>query len=324
MDTTELSEREILIGCGPYDRMSALADGKVNAPGYRLQVRTMDVTKIPDAAYGTGELDVAEISLGEYLSMLDKGDRRYTAIPAFPSMAFRHDCLYVADGSPAHSPSDLSGRRVGVTVAFGTTVVWVRHWLETQFGVDPRSITWVVGKLDSPTGPRSVPSNSALRFEACNPGDSLTSMLADGRLDAIVSYTQPLQNKMKLRRLPQTPMVHATEYYRRFGSIPLLHLFAYRSDLAEQNPRFPKILMDALTRSKEMALDELRQSACYTSSLVFLADNVAAATDLLGHDIWPYGLDRNRPALEIFRDVSVKHGHIRRRIELAEMFPDFS
>lgn len=77
-------ERDIIIGCGPYDRMASLRDGTIATPGYNIVVQTMNVTDIPRAAFAEGGLDVAEISLGELLSKLESGDRRFTGIPAFP------------------------------------------------------------------------------------------------------------------------------------------------------------------------------------------------------------------------------------------------
>jgi 4,5-dihydroxyphthalate decarboxylase len=40
------------------------------------------------------EFDVAEFSLGTYVILLCRGDRRMIAIPVFPSRKFRHGDIY--------------------------------------------------------------------------------------------------------------------------------------------------------------------------------------------------------------------------------------
>lgn len=319
-----MSAPEILIGCGPYDRMQALKNGAVAMSGYDLTVREMDVTAIPHAAHETGELDVAEISLGEYISKLEAGDRRYTAVPVFPSMAFRHDCLYVPRDSALKSPAELAGARIGVTVPFGTTVTWVRHWMRAQFGVEAASVDWVVGKLSQPTGTIRLPAAGRLTFEACKPGESLVSKLAEGGIDAIISYTEPPMPGAGLRRLPDGSMDLAAAYYRKFNAIPLLHVFVYRTALTERDESFPRRLSEALTRSKDVALDNLRRTACYTASLPFLSAHIRQSVELLGPDFWPCGLDRHRAGLDIFCAQSARDGHVGRTYTIADMFPDFT
>jgi 4,5-dihydroxyphthalate decarboxylase len=150
-------------------------------------------------------------------------------------------------------------------------------------------------------------------------------MLERGEIDALVSYQRPQGSRPDaFRRLLADPVAAASDYYRRFGTVPLLHLFAYRTTLRDADPGFPKMVLRALEQSKDVALDRLRDTACYTSSLPFLSATVEQATELMGPDFWPYGLERNRTALSTFLDAAFRQGLTTRRLTLADMFPDFA
>lgn len=210
-----------------------------------------------------------------------------------------------------------------MTLHLGTSIIWVRQFLEMQFGLDLGSVTWVVGKLDRRVERAGPPSSGPLRSKPAS--DALTAMLERGEIDAVIAYERPRGiNPKAIRRLLDDPLESAADYYRPFGAIPLLHLFVYRSELREKNAQFPHTLLRALEQSKNIALERLRETACYTTSLPTLATAVEHATNLLGDDIWPYGIDRNRAALSLFLDAAHRQGLTRTRRSLRDIFPDFA
>lgn len=317
-----MTERDVIIGCGPYDRMASLREGAIATPGYNMVVKTMDVTDIPRAAFEEGRLDVAEISLGELLARVDRGDRSFIGIPAFPSIGFRHDCVYVAASSRFRTPADLANGRIGVTLHLGTTIIWVRQFLEAQFGLDLGAVSWVVGKLDRHVE-AAAPAAGPLRSEPAS--DALTAMLERGEIDAVIAYEKPRgSGPQAIRRLLDDPLESAADYHRRFGAIPLLHVFACRSELLRADGGFAHTLMRALERSKDIAVERLRERACYTSSLPTLAMAVEQAAAIVGNDIWPYGVERNRAALSLFLDAAHRQGLTKHRLSLHDIFPDFA
>src|ERR1700761_5060196 len=99
---------------GLYDRMVPLALGKVQCPGLLLNfIEVQHPREIFDRMVGDQEFDASELSCSEYITRYAAGDKSFIAIPAFPSRAFRHSCIYVNTNS-IQQPSDLNGKRVGV------------------------------------------------------------------------------------------------------------------------------------------------------------------------------------------------------------------
>src|ERR1043165_2712794 len=92
---------------------------------------------VRDAKY-----DVAELAIVTYLQAKSY-NKPYVLIPAvLVSRGQHHTIAYNADRGTL-SPSDLTGKKVGVRAYSVTTGVWVRGILANDYGVDLNSIEWV-------------------------------------------------------------------------------------------------------------------------------------------------------------------------------------
>lgn len=96
------------------------------------------------------EFDASEMSASTYFAMLDQGDRRFVAIPVFPSRSFRHGQVYVNSSSGIEAPQDLAGREVGVLDFQMTAAIWIRAFLQHDYGVATHDIRWRTGGLRTP------------------------------------------------------------------------------------------------------------------------------------------------------------------------------
>jgi hypothetical protein len=78
----------------------------------------------------------------------------------FPSRVFRHSAVCLRDDSPIRAPADLKGRRVGVGDYQMTAAVWVRGFLQHEYGVLPQDIRWLAGR-----GVRPIAAPPGVRLE---------------------------------------------------------------------------------------------------------------------------------------------------------------
>jgi len=323
-----MASSTLSVGCGGYDRIRPLQDGRVSVEGCALDVQVMTPAAVVAASFGSGALDLAEVSTGGLAMRLDQGKADYVGVPAFVSMAFRHDCLYVPGRGPARGPRDLAGARIGIGDFAGTTGIWLRGMLQDLYGLDLRSVGWVFGPVEMPAGPAAPPAlPDGFRGSAAPADRSLVELMASGELDVLVSHRVPKpfaarDGSMK-RLFPDLEAAEA-EYARAFGCLPALHLMALKAARAEADPALPARLLAAFTRAKDLALASLRDTSCYHASLPSLIQAVERAEAALGADFFAYGLERHRASIDAFCRYCHEQGLTRRRLSAAELFPHFA
>jgi 4,5-dihydroxyphthalate decarboxylase len=135
-----------------YDHVRDLAAGRVRPEGIDLTCLTLPVEEIFFRFTAFREWEVSELSLAKYASLVAAGDTSLTAIPVFPSRAFRHSAVYVCRGGRIRRPGDLRGARVGVPEWVVTACVYARAALAHEHGIPLGAIEWVQGASRSRAG----------------------------------------------------------------------------------------------------------------------------------------------------------------------------
>src|SRR5262245_36805288 len=114
--------------------MEAIREGAVTVEGVGLTCITLKSGRdVFDRMVGGCEFDVAELSASEFISLTGKGDRRFVALPVFPSRVFRHGYVFVNTSVGIKTAKDLEGKRVGLPLYTQTAAVWMRGHLAHQF-----------------------------------------------------------------------------------------------------------------------------------------------------------------------------------------------
>ena len=172
------------LGCGDYDIVRPLKDGAVRAEG--LDINFVTINRPPEVHWRMGmhhEFDAAEMSFGSFVAGKARGDFPFVGIPAFVYRKFRHSCAYVNVHAGINKPEDLKGRRVGVPEWQMTATVWLRGFLQDDYGVRPRDIQWLTGGLESSARKEKVPLKlpPEITFETIAEGKNLSAMLVDWR-----------------------------------------------------------------------------------------------------------------------------------------------
>lgn len=294
----------LTLACYHYDRTEALRDGRVRPEGIDLTYLDLRVEEIFWRMLQHSEFDAAELSFGGYVVRRARGEADIVAIPVFPSRFFRHSCVFVNERAGIRRPEDLRGKRVGVPEYQMTAAVWVRGIFSDDYDVDPSDIEWIQGGLEEP---------GRIPFEPVHPPDvklgfapadrSLSQMLADGTIDALVTARTPSTFGLSgsgVRRLFDRPWDVERAYFTRTGIFPIMHTVGIKAELLEANPWVAQTLVKAFQSAKELSMRELTQTSALPVSLPFLTEHALEAQQLMGVDYWPYGLEENRTTLETF------------------------
>src|SRR5688572_13787838 len=188
-----MSKLRLTLACWDYDRTRALADGRVQPEGIDLNLLPLHVADPFFRMLRNHEFGPAEMSLSSYTVSLTRQAPAFIAIPVFPSRFFRHSCIFVSAKSAITRPQDLVGKRVGVPEYQMTAPVWIRGILADEYGVKVTDVQHLSGGEEEPGRDEKLKLNlpSDIRLRAI-PGDkTLSAMLAEGEIDALVTARAP-------------------------------------------------------------------------------------------------------------------------------------
>ncbi|MGH9643467.1 MAG: ABC transporter substrate-binding protein [Terriglobales bacterium] len=320
-----MAKLPIVMACGAYDRVQALANGEVAVAGCDVTVLNMGPEELFFRAFRGAEFDVCELSFSSYLVACETGSSPYIAIPVFPSRMFRHSAIYVRADRGIDSPRDLKGKNVGVPEYQMTAALWVRGLLEDEYGVSPADLRWHAGGLHEPNRKDKVkltlPPSISLR--SIDAEDTLDNLLVRGDLDALIAPRVPnsfARANPVVRRLFPNYGEMSKAYYQKTGLYPIMHVIGIRRSLVEKHAWLANSVFDAFDRAKEIALDALRDTTALKVSLPFLDAEMDETFALMGKDPWPYGVDPNRKTIETMLDYAHRHGTTERRLRVEEIF----
>jgi 4,5-dihydroxyphthalate decarboxylase len=320
-----MTRLRLTFACWDYDRMRALADGTVRPEGIDLVYLTQPVEETFFRMLRYREFDACEMSLSSYVASLNQDAPAFIAIPAFPSRFFRHSCIFVSTQSGIGKPQDLKGRRIGVPEYQMTAPVWIRGILSDDYGVKVTEVEHCSGGEEEPGRDEKIKLNlpSTIRLKAIPPHKTLSRMLADGELDALVTARAPSsfhQQPDKVQRLFPSYVEVEKEYYRRTRIFPIMHTVVVRRDVYEKNPWVAQSLYKACVASKARAYELYDQTAAMPSMLPWTVAHVEEARREMGADWWPYGLAPNRQVLDTFLRYHHEQGLSKRRFAPEELF----
>jgi 4,5-dihydroxyphthalate decarboxylase len=320
-----MARLQLTFGCWNYDRTRALMDGTVQPDGIELNYLNMPVEETFFRMLRHREFDVAELSLSSYTLSLFRETRDFVAIPVFPSRFFRHSCIYVNADSGIKEPKDLIGKRVGNPEYQMTAPVWIRGILSDHYGVPVDSVKYFTGGEEEPNRPEKLkldlpPNIVATPIEA---GQTLSRMLLNGEIDALYTARMPSSYRNgggRVRRLFESYIDVERDYFRTTGIFPIMHTVAIRRDVYEQNRWIAQSLLKAFGQAQQRTYEDLNETAALKAMLPWLNAHVEDTRARMGDDFWPYGLEKNRHALQTFLRYSFEQGLSKRQLQPEELF----
>jgi 4,5-dihydroxyphthalate decarboxylase len=313
------------LACWDYDRTRALVDGRVQPEGIDLVYLNQPVEETFFRMMRFGEFDASEMSLSSYVASLGRDPQPFIAIPAFPSRYFRHSCIFVSAKSGIRKPEDLKGRRIGVPEYQMTAPVWIRGILSDEHGVKVTDVQHLSGGEEEPGRDEKLKLDlpSSIKLSPIGNTQTLSGMLADGDLDALVTARAPSTFKTRpdaVKRLFPDYVAKEKEYFRRTKIFPIMHTVVIRRDVYAKYPWVAQSLYKAFVAAKKIAYDMYAQTAAMTSMLPWTSAHAEEARAEMGDDWWPYGLGPNRHVLETFLRYHHEQGLSRRLFKPEDLF----
>jgi 4,5-dihydroxyphthalate decarboxylase len=315
----------LTVACGNYDRTRAIIDGRVRIEGCNINYIPLEPEEVFFRAARYQEFDVAELSFNSYLLQTSRNESAYIGIPAFVSRCFRHSMIYIRTDRGIREPADLKGRLVGVPEYQLTALVWLRGILEEDYQVKPSDIHWRSGGQEQPGRKERARINlpKEIDLQPIPPGQTLSAMLSDGTLDAVMTARAPscfLNGVPNIDRLFPHHREVEKQYYRRTGLFPIMHLIGIRKSLVEQYPWLAASVYKAFTQAKAAAMADLRALAAPILILPWTEAETLETMDLMGKDFWRYGVAENIREIETLARYSHFQGLAERVVALGEMF----
>jgi hypothetical protein len=159
-------------------------------------------------------------------------------------------------------------------------------------------------------------------LKAIDKNKTLSAMLAEGELDALVTARAPSTFKTtdSVKRLFPDYVEKEKQYYKRTKIFPIMHTVVIRRDVYAKNPWVAQSLYKAFVASKKIAADMYAQTAAMTSMLPWTSAHAEEARTEMGEDWWPYGLGPNRHVLETFLRYHHEQGLSKRLFKPEELF----
>jgi 4,5-dihydroxyphthalate decarboxylase len=311
----------IALACWDYDRTRALADGRVAVDGVDLIYHPLVVEETFFRMLRFREFDAAEMSLSSYCRSKFLDDP-FIAIPAFPSRVFRHGYVFVSENGGITEPKQLIGKRVGCPEYQLTAPAWIRGILQDEYGVPVDSVQYLIGGEEQPGREEKIkldlPPN--IKVAPIGPTDTLSQMLAEGRLDAMYSARSPSTLGRGVRRLFPDYVERERAYFQKTRIFPIMHVVVIRRDVYERNRWVAMALYKAFVDAQRITYHDLAETAANKTMIPWASAELEQTRALMGDDFWAYGFAPNEHVLDTFTRYSYEQGLSKRKLDPRELF----
>lgn len=307
-----------------YDRTRAIFDGRVRISGCETIPIALSPEETFHRAFRYHEFDITELSLSNYMSLTAKGICPYVAIPVFPARQFRHSSIYIRTDRGIERPEDLRGKIVGVPEYQMTAALWVRAFLQYDYGVSPASMRWRNGGLEQPGRKQKVPFTLPVDVELKPIPDSetLSQQLDTGKIDALISALAPscFGKSAQVRRLFHNYRAFEADYFRRTRTFPIMHVVGIRTELVEAHPWLAVNTYAAYVEAKRLCYRSLEEIGHLSTMLPWAVAELEHTRDLMGQDFWSYGIDANAGVIDTISGYAFEQGLTARRLSAKDLF----
>ena len=310
-----------------YARMMPLATGMVKADGIDLTLLLGTSGSWPERAgmlrraINDPAVQGGEASMAGHLRRIADGDRSHVGIPVFPLRNFTARDLYVRKDGPVRTAADLIGKKIGMYDWVASGSIWYRHFLRF-IGVEPNAVAWWIGEVDEPritNHSYTLPAG----VHATPPGQALSEMLIEGKIDALLSPPRPRKYHPThgpiVRLFPDIRVIERA-YFIRTRMFPPQHLIVVRRPVWEANPWILRALTEAFIQANTMFTAAQRSFPYVSPWLDIELEETEAA---MGADFHPYGFAANRLTIEVFADQARELGIVGRRVSPESYFAEY-
>ncbi len=315
-------KRRLTIATWDYDHVRDFRLGPVRAEGIDVTWLVMDFHDIFARFIANREWDVTEMSFAKFVTEVTRPDADVVGLPVFIRRAFRFGFVFVNRKKGVTRPEDLRCKRIGIPDWGQTATVYMRGWLQHNVGIPLSEIDWVQAGTNEPgrLQPFDMMLPAGVRLSEVT-DRTLSDMLISGELDCVIAATPPRafgQHPDVVRLFPDVRAMDES-YYATTRIYPIMHIIAVRKEILRQDPWIARNLYDAFEEARRRAMDRIRRGLDYP--MPWLANHAAAVERTFGHDFFPYGIEENRPTLELFLQYAHEQGVAHKRVRPEDLFP---
>jgi 4,5-dihydroxyphthalate decarboxylase len=151
--------------------------------------------------------------------------------------------------------------------------------------------------------------------------EQINAELVDGTIHAYFGPHPPqpfIAGSPHVGRLFSDPKAEEERYLREEGYFPIMHVVAYKRELAERYPELPGALYRLFQQSRQLA--RTRWDDPNWSLLLWGRHELERQMSLCGFDPWADGTEANRKNIERFATYSFEQGLTSRRLSPEELF----
>jgi len=274
----------------------------------------------------SGAFDGGEMSIASFMQAKAQG-APLLALPIFLKRGLVQRCLFSSVDSPLTSPSQLTGKRIGMVSYSSSMALWIRGLLSDIYGLSRSEPLWF--SLISPSQKAQVTTKvldlpkkfSGEQIQAWEELDGyphklnrrerfLVLLLEKRELDAVISF-HPTIASPRIR-----PLLGSEDefwsHYQKKGVYPINHLFVIREELFSTFPNVASELVTFFKKAREFWLDYLP-----TERRATMEREMAR----LGWDPFAYRLgDTERRTLETLIGYLVEEKLISKKLSVNELF----
>ncbi|MGA9201574.1 MAG: ABC transporter substrate-binding protein, partial [Pseudolabrys sp.] len=267
----------------------------------------------------------SELSFAKFTAQVTRKDSDIIGLPVYASRLFRFASFYVNRKAGIMTAKDLRGKRIGVPEWAHTAAVYMRGWLMHEGGVALSDIDWVqagtneAGRIEKVEV--SLPKGVRL---TSMPEKTLSGMIASGELDCVIIARPPNSFREKhvdvVRLFPEYETLEQ-RYYEQTRVYPIMHVIAVRKAILDNQPWVARNLYNAFEESRRHSLERILDPAVSRYPVPWLTAYATRMQQMFGGELFPYGIEANRPTLELFLHYAYEQGIAHRLAKPEEIFP---
>ncbi len=111
------------------------------------------------------------------------------------------------------------------------------------------------------------------------------------------------------------------EYFEQTKVWPIMHIIAMKRSILDEHPWVARNLYNAFLESKRRSIERILDPAVSRYPVPWLTTYARKMRDMFGGDLYPYGIEENRPTWEQMMLYTYQQGIAHRHVKPEDIFP---
>jgi len=308
-----------------YDHFRDFREGRVRAEGIDATWSMLGHHEVFARFALNREWDVSELSFAKFCAQITEDEPDIVGLPVVCSRLFRFSSFYVNKKSGIKTVADLKGKKIGSPEWAHSAAVYMRGWMHNDMGVKLTDVHWYQAGANSPGREEKVELNLPQGLKLTRVSDkSLSQLLAAQEIDCAIIARPPtcfLEGHPDVVRLFPNYLEMEEEYYERTKVWPIMHIIAMKRSILEEHPWAARNLYNAFLESKRRSIERILDPAVSRYPVPWLTTYARKMRDMFGGDLFPYGIEENRPTWEQMMLYTYQQGIAHRHAKPEDIFP---